>query len=1216
MYLKRAITVNWGNLPAEELEFGPVNLFSGGNGSGKTTAADALQTLMTAAHDNLFTYNPGQDETTQRGRGGKQVRTLASYVLGCDDGAFARPWDCDGYVAGIFHPTRGEAAEPFTAVIGVRAHLDRAGAQPQARQDELLMLILPGEMLSLSHFVREYPDGRHAVPLTELPHLLRQEFGKQAVETYEQKGAYLSRLYGALRGKRDAVSRREGTNAARTFARFMAYKPVESIDQFVASEVLEARDLGDTIRRIRDLLRTVHGMEQEARQLRESVDLLALSREQAGQYLESWLQRGATSYGAAAQQQRLNQRLYSAEKDLQIDLRQQQASLQNERTETRRRKEHALHTLMELKARIQGIPALRTKEELEGRRDILTDVLQQGARPLLEQDQQRGANLAALQNIRELLNRHSLELLLPELAGRGWRKTASALLGCADRPLPDLNQLLGRDWIDLSPLEAGLDQSREEQTLHNAVADILHGGDADADSGSGELSLARRLDRLVADRERDLRGIERDQQRLEQQIETLRSHRVSYPRDIEEALTAIRRECPQADARVLCDHVEVLDPEWQMAIEGYLGGARFGILVEPEFEAEAIRIVRRLAGSRRNSARVIQGEQARRDAERQSLPENSIFHLLRFSHGVAEHYLKASYGSVVRVPDAGTLRLTRRGVTADGLASGNYALFRCDIGDAELVFGEAARARSLQAQQLTLQELQMQMHRASEDYQAVRQLQRQVGRFRPLGWVEAASVLLDNQRQLQEVETALHNLDLSDHRDLEEELQQAGQRFEELEEEQQEQSRREGQLEEQMRLCEKKLRDLAALGESLEQARDDAEAALLASARHWPGLDLQPYIEWMDARLNAAHEALDLAAEGKSLDEQLTKLAVALQQTIHQYNQQAQPADQVLADSPEALHSAPFFGHLRQLQLQLDNLHNRLRNNVLLARQEQLGELRDTFNTTFVSDLCHEIHQAVRDGERTLKNLNRELEQHAFGADRERFAFDWAWVPEYKEYWDFFREIIDIPNLGDGSSLFDASLSDRAAGVRDRLLALLLDGEEQQALRELERISDYRRYRRYDILKTPQHKAPIRLSQYGTGSGGQLETPAYIIRAAAVTSAFRFNEGDSHLRMVIVDEAFMHMDEGRSREVIGYLTSTLGLQLIFIMPTSKSGPFLDLVSNQFVFSKVPSPVPVGELNTRVLVDRQQLNVERVAELWAQHRRVIRQQGALDFMENL
>lgn len=77
MFLKQFVYINWGNIPNLEFDFGPVNLFSGGNGSGKTTAADAIQTVMTAAHENLFQYNPGQDETTQRGRGGKRVRTLA-----------------------------------------------------------------------------------------------------------------------------------------------------------------------------------------------------------------------------------------------------------------------------------------------------------------------------------------------------------------------------------------------------------------------------------------------------------------------------------------------------------------------------------------------------------------------------------------------------------------------------------------------------------------------------------------------------------------------------------------------------------------------------------------------------------------------------------------------------------------------------------------------------------------------------------------------------------------------------------------------------------------------------------------------------------------------------------------------------------------------------------------------------------------------------------
>ena len=57
-------------------------------------------------------------------------------------------------------------------------------------------------------------------------------------------------------------------------------------------------------------------------------------------------------------------------------------------------------------------------------------------------------------------------------------------------------------------------------------------------------------------------------------------------------------------------------------------------------------------------------------------------------------------------------------------------------------------------------------------------------------------------------------------------------------------------------------------------------------------------------------------------------------------------------------------------------------------------------------------------------------------------------------------------------------------------------------------------------------------------------------------------------------ETFMHMVESRSKSVINDLTNTLGLQLIFIMPTSKAGPFLlDLIS------KATSPAKVGELNT-------------------------------------
>jgi hypothetical protein len=67
------------------------------------------------------------------------------------------------------------------------------------------------------------------------------------------------------------------------------------------------------------------------------------------------------------------------------------------------------------------------------------------------------------------------------------------------------------------------------------------------------------------------------------------------------------------------------------------------------------------------------------------------------------------------------------------------------------------------------------------------------------------------------------------------------------------------------------------------------------------------------------------------------------------------------------------------------------------------------------------------------------------------------------------------------------------------------------------------------------------------------------------------------------------------------------------MPSSKSGPFMDLISNQFVFSKCPTAEPMGELKSRVLLDRQVCNQEKIKELMANHRRTIRQQAAIDFM---
>jgi hypothetical protein len=1213
MYLKRGIFVNWGNIPQLEFDFGPINLFSGGNGSGKTTAADAIQTLMTAAHENLFNYNPGQDETTQRGRGGKQVRTLASYVLGCDDGSYARPWPTDAYVAGIFHPTQGETDEAFTAVMCIRAHLDGAGNQKQARQDELLFLVVPGQELLLKHFVREYPDGKHVVPLDSVVSLLKKEFGTKAIESYDKKGAYLRRLYGALRGRRDAVSDREAKHAARTFANFMAYKPVKSINDFVAREILEPRDLGDAIRSVSELMKTIHQMESDTRALRATIATLSGAKEQAQQYVDLWSERCLLQFTEASRLLQVNQEAYLGAKKSQQDLR----STMEENAERLRiceqRREQCNDERVRLEAQRQGINALRDKDDLERRIAEGNRALGEKARPLLEGGQQISRNRQATQKLLEHLSGYSLAVSIPLLDSRDFRQQGKAI--ASSEMEVDFNRLLAKDWVGMERLEDDLDKILALEAQHRRWADTLHGAE------NGRASLRDQIALLRSASERRQQDSQSKLKQKQKEIQQLQNHKVNYPPDVTSALAAIQKACPQADARVLCDYVEVVDPEWQMAIEGYIGGARFSILVAPEFEAEAIRIVRSLAASQRNRARVIQGQKAQRDAERLSLPKDSIVEVMAFSHKTAESYLRASYGNVLRVPDAKALRQTARGVTADGMGSGNYSMWRCDLSEGELVFGQAARERALRAKQAECDELSVAVNQAAQELEQMNTLFSVVEAIRPVQCGELIQSMLQTHRQISQAEAALAQLDLSDFDALEAQLEKAKQQYAEQESLAGELREEAGRLKAQESQRDSQLKKLADEQEILQGLQEDLEQAVLQMAEHYPEFDAESSLSEAEQRARQAGKEHSFRDEEASLGAQLENLERSLYQSIIAHNQQCNPHDAIVYDAAlhgagENRHSVAFFKRVVKLRGEIDLIHNRLQNNVLVDKYDQLASLRDSFNTAFVTNLCHSIYQSIEEGKRILDELNRELESHRFGADRERFYFGYDWVPEYRDYWKFFKEIIDLPNLGEGASLFDADLSDKARAVRDRMLNMLLDPDEQIALRELDRISDYRNYRNYEIYKEPQGKSPIPLSQYGTGSGGQLETPAYIIRSAAVTSAFRFNEGSSHLRMVLVDEAFSKMDETRSREVIHYLTETLGLQLLFIMPTSKSGPFMDLISNQFVFTKCPTTQTIGELNTRVLVDRKTCNQDKIKALWANHRRTIKSQAMLDFMEDV
>ncbi len=1216
MFLKKFIFVNWGNIPNTEFDMGPVNLLSGGSGSGKTTVGDAIQTIMTAAHENLFQYNPGQDETTQRGRGGKHVRTLASYVLGCDDGSYARPDDAtDGYLAAIFHPTKGETAEPFTAIIAIRAWLDLTAKQMVARQDELMFLILPGigveqddeQGFGIGHLVREDKSGKYVVPMDKLTNLLIAEFSKKHVEKYDsKKRAYLRRLYGILQGSRDSVSEQEAMNAAKSFSRFMAYKPVDSINRFVSEEILEKKDLGEAIRSISGQLKTIHAMERDALKLVKSIDILQQAENQTLLYIEKWIEFNSLDYTLAIHSNIEQQKHYEKEKKKLSQFEVQLHENDNLTVNAQQYLEQAHEQLLQLEAQRQGISALQQKDSFEHQLQQHQASLTEKAKLLLQQDMELQHNINQIVSLRDELQTAAMQQLLPQFSDMESVKLLTAVTKVGVKASVDINAILQKDLTsDLSLIEQHLEQVQHAQNLHNQCYQYWY----QSDDGLSRFEQLTGESHSAKTRYKRLHN-QHDQKQKE--IERLEQKKVSYPGFVQRAIDAIKQTYPQADPRVLCDHVEVIDERWQMAIEGYMGGARFSILVDTEFEAQAIRIIRELPG-RDNRARIIQGAKAQRDCDKLRQHANSIVTILEFSHATAMHYITASYGSVLMVDSEQELKSTGRGLTSDGMAAGSYSMWRCDISDGDLVFGANARERALKAKQRELERITEDWQQANDQMQQLTRLQNNVRLLKKLNYAETLSDTIVVLRDIQKIENLLEQLDLSEHKELEQKLHELKTNERQLQQQFTDLVQAKGALIVKIDNATKACSKFESLHDETQQQVVEQEKILRTIAVLWSDFDVEQRLIYAKNETKNLNKVF-FDNNYNDIKIQLKKLERDIAKAIQQHNEHCMPSDTLVYDNYSVEPDHTLFKLICNTHKQLDLIFNRLKNNILVKKYEQLHQLKSSFNNAFVTHLCHTIHQAVSSGKRQIKMLNKELKNHKFGADQESFRFASKSIPEYQEYAAFFDEVIKQPTVTDDVDLFEISLKEKSAIVRDKLLSMLLEEDETKALKELERIADYRNYNRYEIYKDVAGKESIALSEYGTGSGGQLETPAYIIRAAAVTSALRFNEGTTHLRMVLVDEAFSKMDESRSREVINYLTESLGLQLIFIMPSSKSGPFMDLISNEFVFAKCPSDTLRGQLQTQVWVDKKQCNTDKIKALWANHRRTKQYQAEMDFMK--
>ncbi|MGZ5052799.1 MAG: ATP-binding protein [Methylobacter sp.] len=1190
MKLDKLILVNWGALRSDEYDMGNMTLLTGPTGSGKSTLLDALQTVMTAAHQNIYSYNPGQDETTQTSRGGKSKRTLWSYIVGAEDNLFARPDGAHGYIAAIFKPDADEDGEPFTALIGAAVRVDGSGERRQAVQERLALLLIDDAALTLEDLVSYDLNGSMWVANVEkIEHRLKARY-PQVLNLRDAKREYLCQLYGRFRGLR-SVSFAEAELAAKAWSQAIAHKPIGSVDDLVKNQILEY-----DIQQLPQRIAQISGLMRQVRQLRVEGDRLQANIARL-ESLEKTVVKANAAYETAVQYQ-----LAHSQRQLDSDRKQIQqaketaAQLEQDIQQINSRiaalnsdKKAHVDSQIQLAARLSGIAAADQKRRITERLDAI------------------GLDAkTAIANLRQALQQAGhLQTVARNIAGMEFPACKRELADAAEM----LNEALAS--VEQTPCRQLEQQLSDEQDLLPAIRTLesLNSGFErlyQALTGT-QNSFVAAVQNQIGQLQTRLEAAQAQEKKLAERKANLADGGADYPRDITLALKAFRAELPAAKAQVLCDLIEPKDPAWQTAIEGYIGGARFNFVVDEAWEARAIEFVK----ENRLRAKVIQGSLCKRKAKPELVPKDSVIHELHTDHPIAYAYLVEQYGNVVKVDSVEQLRYTPRGVMQDGKAAGSRTLFTSEADT--LVFGK-------EAQRLARQNAVEAHAKAEQELQSLKAETVQLnGLLGSLG-----DLHVPNFADAEKLEQTVHErlaaladlarLDLTEVEQLEAEKNTLDQLIADLEKQVELANRQVGKYQADK---EQQQRKAAALEQGLSERQRQIET------------DLQP-LKWIASvnetlSVTALQQAVNAIAESNAGNSQLQdkhnrKLLEAtaafgvIHENIADYNQHARSHVQLHLHAGSEARGADFSDQYRQLV----QLHERLRQQLKEQREigfvKNLDKLRtaeSSFKDVFTKQFCYEIRNAVDQGVKTLKILNSELNRLKFGTDR--FQLDWsAWVPEFKEYYDFFCAAYDLSESQEAGDLFGSGeLNPEQCKIRDRLVGLLLSDDQDSALKELQRVADYRNYRRYEIWKDSDSGSRVALSEWGTGSGGQLETPAYIVRAAVVTNRLKHFDKGMNLKLLVNDESFAKMDERRAHDVIRFIRDSLGMQLICAMPTKHAGAIKSEFNKEWSFTRTEAEGN-GEVDFISEADERDLNPDKLRELWELRRKQVREQTRIEF----
>lgn len=574
----------------------------------------------------------------------------------------------------------------------------------------------------------------------------------------------------------------------------------------------------------------------------------------------------------------------------------------------------------------------------------------------------------------------------------------------------------------------------------------------------------------------------------------------------------------------LSELLEITDPVWSNAVEGYLHTQKFYLVVEPEHYEAALEVYARHLKNI-HTAGIIN---SRRLPGEQEVNRDSLAYVVKSENRYAKAYANYILNRVTRCTDIHDLEKHSIAITPDCMLYQGYVVRHLNPRDYENPFiGQYAYRVQIQNVKKDIEEKTLRrsvLREKSNLYGDVRESARKVNLELLHLYMYAPDRLEEYRRQMAQARAELKEAERDPTLiELNMKLEEKEKQRDTLAEEKERLIRESIRLDNLIEMSQEKMAEKRKLHESLrEELERLADTEGMAYGDAW-----EKYLQNRKSK-SAREISQNFVASGAKLMKDKEELVngkgglLALQTRFNQaFALDFLTGQGAVSEYREAL--------------------QKLRGVEIVRYEEKLKSAREDCEQIFRSDFLSKMKENIESAKNEFRSLNRALDSIYYGDDSYRFKIS------FDKRKEGLYHMITSENNQEGMNLwsneFEAEYREEMADLFAKLMTRDDNGEKI-----VEEYTDYRSYLDYDIEIHKKDGSVQRFSDiYGEKSGSETQVPYYVAIAASFYQLYRY--GNS-VRLMLLDEAFDKMDDERIQSMMDFFNG-LDLQVILATPPAK-----------------------------------------------------------------